>query len=73
MKRGYQTNRYQDEERGEGYEVTSEGGKIYRGMTGWLRGCVGILLCGQPTGVSDTLAMGLMRVIGLGGRAAGPA
>lgn len=39
--------------------ATSEGG-IYRGMTGSLRGCVGILQCIQPTGLSDMLAMGLM-------------
>ena len=41
--------------------ATSEGG-LYRGMTGWLRGCVGILQWIQPTCLSDMLAMGLMGV-----------
>ena len=42
--------------------VASEGGKIYWGMTGWLRGCVGILQRGQPTGISDVLAIGRLGI-----------
>ena len=31
--------------------VTSKGGKVYRGKTAWLKGCVGILQYVQPTGL----------------------
>ena len=31
--------------------VTSKGGNVYRGRTVWLKGCVGILQCGQPNGL----------------------
>ena len=46
-----------------GHQLATTEGGLYRGMTDWLRGCVGTLqgIQGiQPIGLSDMLAMGLM-------------
>ena len=44
-----------------GHQLATTEGGLYRGMTGWLRGCVGgTLQWIQPTCLSDMLAMRLM-------------